>query len=118
MSRTTLQADLREARGAALFAAHHGQAAERSAAGSCCTHSNVFLPSEIRDASADVRPWASLPFAVPHADARASATRKGYLPFYTRLYRIPQTYFRANILGAAADCTVSVVIDSYRCPSS
>lgn len=49
------------------------------------------------------------------ADARASAVRKSYLPFYKRLYRVSRTYFSANILGAAADCTVSVAVDTYRC---
>lgn len=49
------------------------------------------------------------------ADARDSSKRKVQnLRWYKPLYRIPKTYFRANILGAAADCTVSIVVDTYR----
>ena len=49
------------------------------------------------------------------ADARDSSKRKVQnLRWYQQLYRIPKTYFRANILGAAADCTVSIVVDTYR----
>lgn len=49
------------------------------------------------------------------ADARDSSRRKvKNLRWYKPLYRVPKTYFCANILGAAADCTVSIVVDTYR----
>ena len=47
-------------------------------------------------------------------DVRASIIRKRQIPFYVRVFRVTQTYARGNVLGAAADCTVSIVIDSYR----
>ena len=37
------------------------------------------------------------------------------MPWHGRAWRIARTAVRANVLGSAADCTVTTIIDTYRC---